>query len=363
MFFPDDVLCERYKLVKVLNRGGMGEVWLAEDIVLERKVAIKSINPSLLESNKGAISIFRDEARIGASLLGHPNVVAVLDYGRHITESSEEEYFMVMEFIDGINVGAFINNVKPMIDESTYYHIALFIAWEMGRAIDYAHKQGILHRDIKPLNAFISNYGITKVGDFGLARFVDAVTRTHTVGNFNSPPYCAPEQWRGEAYEENTDLYQLGCTLYHLFTGRLLFEKTTLAQMFAHLNEEPDSPKNMCSNMTEGLSDGIMKMVSKQSEDRCDLWRINDILAKELQRSFELKVFIDKENNKAIEKICNITDFSEEGLREKGEASFTFPDFNEVMSEGIQLILNDIFSFQIIALQEETQPQLANSPS
>lgn len=357
MFLAGVKLCERYELVDTLSRGGMGEVWVAEDKILGRKVAIKSINPSLLYSNPKAISIFRDEARIGANLLGHPNVVAILDYGIH-KDGAQEEHFMVMEYIEGLNVSTFINNIKSKIDGDTYYYISLLIAWEICRAIQYAHKQGILHRDIKPLNAFISKYGIVKVGDFGLARFVDAITRTHTVGNFNSPPYAAPEQWKGDEYEKNTDIYQLGCTLYHLFTGRLVFEKSKMAQMYAHLNEEPQPPIDFCSNMTEELSSIILEMLSKDIDDRASLWKLNDILAKELQRTFELNVSIDKNNDEVIDKVCTITDFPQEEFRGNGEYSFTFPDFNEVLSEGIELVLNDITSFTITAQETEKEKEL-----
>lgn len=359
LFFPNFELCGRYTLLRNLSRGGMGEVWVAKDNVLDREVAIKTIQPNLLDINPGAISIFHDEARIGASLLGHPNIVTILDYGSQIIDG-QEEYFMVMEYIEGLNVAKFINAVKPEIDEETYYFISLLIAWEIGKAISYAHTQGILHRDIKPLNVFISKYGITKVGDFGLARFIDAVTRVHTVSNFNSPPYCAPEQWKAEKYTKDTDIYQLGCTLYHLFTGRLPFEKPRMAQMYCHLYEEPKSPNEFCNVMTEELSDFIMKMLSKNADDRGSLWELNDILAKDLQKTFSLEISIEKDNDEIIEKVCQITDFSEEDLKESGEYSFKFPDFNEVLSEGIELILNDIYSFKIITLEEENELQPSN---
>lgn len=352
MFFVGDVLCDRYKLNELINRGGMGEVWIAEDKALERNVAIKTINPNFLKSNPGAISIFKDEAIIGASLLGQPNVVAILDYGKQKVELDNEEYFIVMEYIDGIDVSKFINEIKPKLSEETYYYISLFIAWEMCRAIEYAHKQGILHRDIKPQNAFISKYGITKVGDFGLSRFVDEITRTHTVSNFNSPPYCAPEQWRGGKITRETDIYQLGCTLYQLFTGNFIYNKSRVAQMLAHLEDIPVPPKNYSTNMSEELSDGILKMVAKNEEDRGSLWELNDIIAKELHKTFSLTISVDKNNKNEIKKVCELTDFSDENFLEKGESSYDFPDFNEILSEGIQLILQDITTFEIKAMEK-----------
>lgn len=352
MFLEGLELKERYILLKFLSRGGMGEVWVAEDKILGRKVAIKSINSKLLSSNPGSITIFLDEAKIGASLLGHPNVVAILDYGIH--KSDEQEiHFIVMEYIEGLNLEEFINHIKTKIDDKTYYYISLLIAWEICRAIEYAHKKGILHRDIKPSNAFISKFGIVKIGDFGLARFVDAITRTHTVGEFNSPPYAAPEQWKDDEYDENTDTYQLGCTLYRLFTGRYVFEKSRMAQMYAHLNEEPQAPRDFCNIMTKELSDIILEMISKEGDKRASLWQFNDIIARELQNTFKLKVSVDKSNSDVIDKVCEITDFGREALEKDGQGSFNFPDFSEVLSEGIELIINDITSFSIETLEKE----------
>ncbi|MEK5175538.1 serine/threonine-protein kinase [Heyndrickxia sp. FSL W8-0496] len=355
MFITNSILNERYKLLQLLFRGGMGEVWVAKDIVLDRKVAIKTVSQILLNNDDSAIKVFQDEAKIGARLLGHPNIVAILDYGIYENDTQEKDYYIVMEYVEGMNVETFIKSFKSILDEETYYHICLLIAWEMGRAIDYAHKQGILHRDIKPLNSFISLFGVTKVGDFGLARIIDAVTRTHTVNDFQSPPYSAPEQWKGEKHVEGTDIYQFGCTLYHLFTGRLIFDKGKMALMYAHLNEEPQAPKDFCESMPVELSDKILGMVNKEIEDRTDLWEINDIIANELQKSFTLKVTVDKENTELIDKIVKITDFSSETLVEKGEAQFDFPDSNEVLSEGIQLILNGITSFSIIGKEQTVQ--------
>ncbi|PGH86687.1 hypothetical protein CN900_24565 [Bacillus anthracis] len=359
MFFQGNLLVDRYKLVKLLSRGGMGEVWIAEDIVLARSVAIKTVSRNMLEDDLSALSVFHDEAKIGASLLGHPNVVAILDYGIQEVDGEEKEYFIVMEYVDGLNVSSFINKVQPVIDEETYYYISLLIAWEMGKAIEYAHKQGILHRDIKPLNVFISQYGVTKVGDFGLARFIDAVTRTHTVNDFKSPPYSAPEQWRGENQNKHTDIYQLGCTLYHLFTGKLIFEKSRMALMLAHLNEMPQEPKMFCNRMTEELSRVITEMVAKDREQRSALWKLNDVLAKELQKTFKLHINIDSTDDETIDKVCKIVDADNESLKNKRNATLTFPDFNEVLSEGIQLILNGITSFQIKAVEDSKEIQKA----
>lgn len=352
MLLPNDIIGQKYTLIKSLDPGGMGDVWIAEDKILKRKIAIKTIRPTLLASNPGALSIFNDEAIVGASLLGHPNVVAVLDYDMHLNTKSEEVYFMVMEFVDGINVELFINKYKPLIDEETYYYLSVFIALEIVKAITYAHKHNILHRDIKPLNVFLSKYGITKVGDFGLARFVDAVTRTHTVGQFISHPYTAPEQWRDEDYTWKTDIYQLGCTLFQLFTGRFLFDKRTLAaQMHAHLIETPISPKSLNKYLSDSLSNHILKMVSKDPKDRGELWQLYNLLVGELQKTYELNVTTPSDKQ-LLNKIDEITDFDVETWEEGEDYTYDFPDFHEVLSEGIELLLNGITDFTIHPVDE-----------
>ncbi len=354
LFFEGDILSGRYRLIKTLSHGGMGAVWLAEDSVLSRIVAIKTVNLNMIESNPNVLMIFHDEAKIGASLLGHPHVVAVLDYGTHRMDENKAAHFIAMEYIEGINVATFINQVKPIIDEETYYNISLLIASEMGKAIDYAHKRGILHRDIKPLNVFISKYGITKVGDFGLARLVNAMTRTHTVSNFSSPSYCAPEQWKNEKYETTSDIYQFGCTLFHLFTGKYIFEKPVPALIYAHLNEKPRAPKDLCPYMQEELSTLILEMVSKEGNDRPSLWQLNDILAKELHKVFKFYITVDKDDKEAIDKICEVTDGSGDALRNEGELMYF--DFNDILSEALQLILNDITTIHITASKESEKP-------
>lgn len=346
MFLPKTIICNRYELQEILSRGGMGEVWLAKDIILERIVAIKSIDLKLLDEGEGLISIFKDEAIIGASLLGHPNIVSILDYGIYDNDSSKQ-HFIVMEYVDGLPVSKFIEKIRFEVDEATYYYISLLIAWETCGAIQYAHKKGVLHRDIKPLNIFLSKYGVVKVGDFGLARFIDAATRTHTVGSYNSPAYAAPEQWKGENHQNFTDIYQLGCTLYQIFTGQLVFNKNTMALMNSHLSEKPTPPIETCKKMSEKLSDILLKMLSKKGNERAALWELNDILAEELQKTFSLRVRCDKNDEEKITKIFEITEFSKERLKEDGEAVFPFPDFNEVLSEALELISNNIFSFSI----------------
>jgi serine/threonine-protein kinase len=339
---------KRYKLVKLISRGGMGEVWLSNDVVLDRNVALKTVNANYIEANPKATQILKDEAKIGAKLIGHPNIVNVLDLGVfEDKKTSSSIYYIAMELVNGMTVANWINNTNLSLDSKNIYYIDLLIAWEMCKAIQFAHRNDILHRDIKPLNVFLSRYGITKVGDFGIARFVEAITRTHTVWNAMSPAYSAPEQWKGEKHNVATDIYQLGCTLYHLFTKKLPFEVSGLpAMMNSHLNEMPKKPSEISKNIPEQLSGVIMAAMNKDGTKRAEIWEINNIIANELQGHYTVKVNVSKKSKEIQDMVNKITEFNIEVLR-KEEFVCDFPDFGEALSECMELILAGIEEIDI----------------
>lgn len=327
----------RYVLNSLIAPGGMGEVWDCTDKLLNRSIAIKFVHPNYIKSNPSSKKILIDEARMGAKLLGHPNIVSILDFG-DFTENNNTYPFIVMEFVEGITVNEWINN-SYVNDEKTYYYISLLIAYQVCIGIEYAHKKSIFHRDIKPLNIFLSNYGLTKIGDFGLARFINAATRTHTVNKAMTFAYSAPEQWKGESHTKKIDIYQLGATLYHLFTRKLPFENTDLiGLMNAHLNETPQRPNTITSIISETLSDLIMSSMEKDPSQRKPLWKLRDALADEIQGTYTIEMDCSKKSKKIKGLIYDITDF-DDSLLEGGLFGYTYPDFTEALSECMQLSL------------------------
>lgn len=350
----------RYKTLKRLGVGGMGEVWQCEDTILNRKVALKFVNEAYSINNPKSTKILKDEARLGAKLIGHPNVVTILDYGIYEDKAiSMKIYYIVMECVEGINLNTWINTYSKTIDKKTFYNINLFIAWEIVKSINYAHSKKILHRDIKPLNIFLSNMGYTKIGDFGISRFTEEATRTHTMWQFNTPAYCAPEQWNGEKPTAKTDVYQIGCTLYQLFTGKLPFNTDNLPSLMnAHLNSEPISPRRINSYISEELSDFIVQALEKKDEDRVALWAISDTISKEIQGKYNMEVDVHLSGADVQELVNEITEFTIDQLKED-KFNYTYLDFSEALSEAMQLILAGITNIEVNKIEGDSEEEVA----
>lgn len=235
----------------------MGEVYLARDAVLERPVAIKVLHRSL-SGDAAFIERFRREARSAANL-NHQNIVAVHDWG-----SVDGIYYMVMEFVPGLSIREILRSEGLIAPAQAADALMQTLA-----ALQHAHRQGIVHRDVKPENLMVTRDGIVKVADFGLARaFADGqITEAGTVTG--TVQYLAPEQLQGEPADPRTDLYALGIVAFELLTGRLPFTgETPIAIAYKHIRERIPRPSSINLAVPASLDGWVASMTEKQRELR-----------------------------------------------------------------------------------------------
>jgi len=216
-----------YCIIKKIGRGGMGEVYLAEDNQLGRKVAIKFLPPEVATDEVARQRLLR-EAKTAATL-DHPNICAIYEVGEHAGHS-----FIVLQYIEGETLAARLNRQLPDLRE------ALAIAAQVANALNEAHARGIIHRDIKPENIMLTTRGQVKVLDFGLAKVMrdssiigaDTVTMLSVPGMVvGTVPYMSPEQVRGEELDCRSDIFSFGTVLYELLSGRRPFEAKSTAEV------------------------------------------------------------------------------------------------------------------------------------
>ena len=253
----------RYRLVKKLGKGAMGEVSLMEDTKLGRKVAIKTIRPDVDMSSRAAIEMrqrFVREAQT-AGKLTHPNIVTVYDS----FEGEGGVAYIVMEFVEGETLANIIKQTR--LTAPQIKHIIVNAA----NGLQHAHDNGVFHRDVKPENIMISpKTGVTKLMDFGIARLVES-NMTATGSVLGTPAYMAPEQVTGHKVDARSDVFSLGAVLYELLTGNRAFPGNKItAVMLAVLQEEPPMPStcDVEPRVNPAWDPIVAKAMAKKAEER-----------------------------------------------------------------------------------------------
>lgn len=265
-------LMGRYQLLEVIGRGGMGTVYRALDTVLERQVAIKFFNRDELQ-DPGFVERFFREARATARLQ-HPNIIQVYDMGHE-----NSNYYMIMELLEGTTLKDLIIERAPLPVEE-----AVQITIEILRGLGEAHRVGVIHRDIKPQNILRSLRGTWKLADFGIAHMSSATKKlTRTGVMFGSVQYFSPEQARGEAVANGSDLYAVGIMLYEMLTGQLPFDADEgIAIAIKHIQEpvpdprkiRPDLPDSICQILFKAVEKDLSKRYQSATEMMADLFSL-----------------------------------------------------------------------------------------
>ena len=255
----------RYELGELLGRGGMAEVRKGHDTRLGRVVAIKRLRTDLA-SDATFQARFRREAQSAASL-NHPAIVAVYDTGEEPASdgSGVSQPYIVMEFVAGRTLRDILRDGRKILPER-----ALEITSGVLSALDYSHRAGIIHRDIKPGNVMLTPSGDVKVMDFGIARAMsDSNTMTQTAAVVGTAQYLSPEQARGETVDSRSDVYSAGCLLYELLTGRPPFVgDSPVAVAYQHVREPARPPSDHDTDLTPAVDAIVMKALAKRLEDR-----------------------------------------------------------------------------------------------
>jgi len=263
------IFAGRYRLERKLGGGGMADVWLAEDQELGRKVAIKMLHDRYANDTQ-FVERFRREATHAAGL-SHPNVVSIFDRGE-----AGGSYFIVMEYVEGRTLKELIVTRGPCPVPVAISYVRQVLA-----ALRYAHRNGIVHRDIKPHNVLVDHEGRVKVADFGIAR-AGSSQMTEAGSIIGTAQYLSPEQARGAPVDESSDLYSTGILLFELLTGKVPFTGETPVEIaMKHLSQVPPAPSSIRSEVPHDLDLVVLRALAKEPADR---YRS----AKEMDRDLEL---------------------------------------------------------------------------
>jgi hypothetical protein len=254
-FLPGALLAGRYRIVALLGRGGMGEVYRAHDLTLGQEVALKFL-PEVAARNPAALTRFYNEVRI-ARQVSHANVCRVYDLGE-----VDGQPYLSMEYVDGEDLGSLLRRIGRLPSDK-----AIEIARQLCAGLAAAHAKGVLHRDLKPANVMLNGRGQVVVTDFGLAALADEIPGEEIRNG--TPAYMAPEQLAGREVTVQSDIYSLGLVLYEVFTGKRAFEASTLAELVRlHTETTPVSPSSLVKELDPAVESAILRCLDSEPSNR-----------------------------------------------------------------------------------------------
>ncbi|HLL57898.1 MAG TPA: Stk1 family PASTA domain-containing Ser/Thr kinase, partial [Rubrobacteraceae bacterium] len=270
----EQLVDNRYRIVRPLGAGGMAEVYMAHDDVLERNVALKVMSGRYADDEE-FVERFRREAQ-SAAALSHPNIVSIYDRG----ESKDGTYYIAMEYLPG-------GTLKDRILKrgALPCRTAAAVALQIAEALQCAHEARVVHRDIKPHNVLVTESGDIKVGDFGIARAASSRTMTRTGSILGTAHYISPEQAMGEPVGPQSDLYSLGVVLYEMLTGDLPYDaETSIGIAMKHVNGHLAPPRELNPEIPEGINAITTRLLAKSIDER---YASAEELIKDLERMLE----------------------------------------------------------------------------
>ncbi len=254
---PNYTLNGRYRIIRSLGEGGMANVYLARDLILDRDVSVKLLRLDLRDDPQ-TVKRFQREA-LAATELVHPNIVSVYDVG----EENGMQY-LVMEYVEGMDLKAYIKQHFPIP-----YQEVINIMEQVLSAVEVAHEHNIIHRDLKPQNILIDQHGNAKITDFGIAVALSEHTLTQTNTVLGSVHYLSPEQARGGMATKRSDIYSLGIILYELLTGTVPFKgETAVSIAIKHFQSEVPSVREFDPRIPQALENVVLKATTKRPENR-----------------------------------------------------------------------------------------------
>jgi serine/threonine-protein kinase len=332
----------RYIIQKLIGEGGMANVYLAKDIILNRFVAVKVLHEQLAKQDR-FIERFRREAEAVSSII-HPNVVEIYDVGQY-----ENCYFIVMELLEG-------QTLKEYIKEKQFLSVSetISIMKQVCDGVDVAHKQGIVHRDLKPQNIFIRKDGVIKIMDFGIAYQQDASPLTQTNAVMGSVHYLAPEQAKGENASIQTDIYSLGIVMYEMLTGSVPYTGDSAVNIvLRHLRETVPYVSEKNEHVPQSVENIIIRATAKNPADRYHSMaemRHDLDTALNVERMNEPRVYFDvyedEATQKEIELLENTGEMDEDAYRTTTEY---IPPERKLNQRKIMIIVGAVLTVLILA--------------